>query len=160
MKKPELIFEFYKAGELRDGFKFGKLYVRTTDRYLKFHASSGLSDYQSISNCWQKGKGGIPPCTLVSILNYTVNTQPISMPKKRGIEGNFYQIFPHLNNVKVNDKIYIRGDFGIHQDAGIQGTSGCIGITKGMHWHAFQLAMEQLNQDGIETIPLYVPINY
>lgn len=159
MKIPELTFDFYNL-EMGDSFRFGKLILRAQDKNLKFHATSGLLDFQGIGSCGLSNKGAIPPCKLVSIPTYTVNTKPISMPKKRGIEGNFYQIFPYLNKVEVNGRMTTRGDFGIHQDVGAKGTAGCIGITKGMHWHAYQLVMEGLSQDGFENINLFVPVGY
>ena len=160
MRKPELLFDFYKVGEFSDKFKFGKLYLKTTDKHLKFHATSGLPNHQQLENCGEKGRGGIPPCELVNILAYTVSTAPILMPKLRGVEGNFYQIFPHLNQVKMSHGVYTRRDFGLHQDAGILGTAGCIGITKGMHWKAFQMEMQNLLVQGFENIDLFVPMGY
>ena len=35
MRKTELTFDFYRV-EDSDAFKFGKLYLRTKDKYLKF----------------------------------------------------------------------------------------------------------------------------
>lgn len=160
MRTPELTFDFYKVGEFADSFKFGKLYLRTKDKYLKFHATSGLPMYQNLMNCGEKGRGGIPPCELVNISAYNVDTTPIHMPKKRGVEGNFYRIFPFNNNVRMSDGVYTRGDFGIHADMGQKGTAGCIGITKGMHWKAFQMEMQSLVTQGISSINLFVPMGY
>lgn len=159
MKKPELIFDFYNL-EMGDNFRFGKLILRAPDKNLKFHATSGLFNFQGIGSCGIVGHGAIPPCELVSIPTYTVDTKPILMAGKRGIDGNFYQVFPHLNKVEVNDRISTRGDFGIHQDAGVKGTAGCIGITKGMHWKAFQMEMQHLLVLGFENINLFVPVGY
>lgn len=159
IKAPELLFDFYKVGR-KDTFNFGKLFVRTKSKYLKFHATTGLPGFQDLRDCGTRMKGGIPPCELVSVANYTVSTSPTPMPKLRGVEGNFYQIFPYLNRVRVNDHIYTRGDFGIHQDAGVLGTAGCIGVTKGMHWKAFELTMKELLESGINFVPLFVPMGY
>lgn len=159
MKKTELIFDFYKVND-SDAFKFGKLYLRTKDKYLKFHATSGLPGYQQLSDCWKRGKAGIPPCELVSILTYNVDTTPIHMPKTRGIEGNFYRIYPFNNDVQMSHGVYTRGDFGIHQDVGVKGTAGCIGVTKGMHWKAFQMEMQNLVVQGISSVNLFVPVGY
>lgn len=159
MKTPELIFDFYNLG-MGDEFHFGKLILRAPDKNLRFHATSGLLGFQNLRSCGLMGRGAIPPCELVSIPTYTVNTRPIPMLGKRGIEGNFYQIFPYLNKVDVGDKITTRGDFGIHQDAGVRGTAGCIGITKGMHWKAFQMEMQHLVALGFENANLFVPVGY
>lgn len=160
MKLPELTFDFYKVDDREYNFKYGKLYLRTKDKYLKFHATSGLSGYQRLIDCSKGSHGAIPPCELVNISTYSVSTKPIAMPKLRGIEGNFYQILPYLNKVKMSHGVYTRGDFGIHQDAGILGTAGCIGVTKGMHWRAFQMEMQSLLVQGISSINLFVPMGY
>jgi hypothetical protein len=159
MNKPELIFNFYNL-KMDDSFRFGKLILRAPDKNLRFHATSGLANFQQIGSCGLVGRGAIPPCELVSIPTYTVNTCPIPMAGKRGIEGNFYQIFPHVNKVEVNNRTSARGDFGIHQDAGIKGTAGCIGVTKGMHWKAFQMEMQSLFVQGFKNINLFVPVGY
>jgi len=159
MNKPVLIFEFYNLA-IGDNFRFGKLILRTHDRNLRFHATSGLSNFQGIASCGLVGRGAIPPCEFVSIPTYTVNTSPYPMFGKVGIEGNFYQIFPYVNNVKVHNRTSTRGDFGIHQDEGVKGTAGCIGITKGMHWKAFQMEMQSLVTQGFENINLFVPVGY
>lgn len=159
MRTPELIFDFYRKDEF-EGFRFGKLFLRTPNKHLKFHATSGLLGHQNLFNCGESGQGAIPPSELVNIPCYIVNTSPISMLGKRGIEGNFYQIFPYLNKVEINDGVYTRGDFGIHQDAGIKGTAGCVGLTRGMHWKAFEVEMKILREQGLERINLFVPVGY
>ena len=121
-------------------------------------ASSGLRGYQGVGNCNKKSKGGIPPCSLVGIPNYVVNTVPIHMPATRGILGNFYRIFPF--NVAVNQygKKVARGDFGIHADMPPKGTAGCIGIPPGEHWERFQKLMAEIAANGHESINLFVPM--
>ena len=156
---PELTFDFYQINKF-DGFKFGKLFLRTSEKSLKFHATSGLAGYQELKDCWRRGLAAIPPCELVSILFYRVSTKPIPMPTTRGIKGNFYQIFPYMNKVKTSHGTYERGDFGIHQDEGGLGTAGCIGITKGIHWEAFQVEMQRLLVQGLSTVNLSVSVGY
>lgn len=159
MTKPSLLFDFYEYNRT-EKFRFGRLYLQANKKHLKFQATSGLQNYQKQSDCWQRGKAGIPPCELVSILAYNVETTPIHMPKTRGIEGNFYRIYPFNNYVKMSHGVYTRGDFGIHQDAGTKGTAGCIGITKGMHWKVFQIEMQNLVVQGISSVDLFVPVGY
>lgn len=159
MKKIGLIFDFYN---LKGGgnFRFGKLILATTDKNLRFHATSGLLNFQDISSCGTSNRGAIPPCELVGISEYTVSTNPIFMPEKRGIEGNFYRILPYSNRVQVNDRISARGDFGIHADMGIKGTAGCVGLTRGKHWEVYQREMKFLFDEGIDWLPLFVPVGY
>jgi hypothetical protein len=66
--------------------------------------------------------------------------------------GNFYKINPHL--VKVNGNT--RGDFGIHFDANVPGTAGCLGIPNPKEWLKLQKLMAVYQRAGLETIPLIV----
>lgn len=159
MIKPNLLFDFYEYNRT-EKFRFGRLYLQTDKKHLKFQATSGLQNYQKQSDCWRRGLAGIPPCELVSISTYSVDTSPSPMLKTKGIEGNFYRVYPFSNNVKMSHGVYARGDFGIHQDAGIKGTAGCIGITKGVHWQVFQIEMQALVVQGISSIKLFVPTGY
>lgn len=156
MRTPQLTFDFYNLKQPY-GFRYGKLILRSPEKNLRFQATSGLLNFQDVRDCATRQKGGIPPCRFVRIPHYTVSTQPIAMPKKRGVEGNFYQIFPYLNDVVVNGSSQQRGDFGIHKDAGTEGTAGCVGLVKGMHWNVFESEMKRLLNQGLEYIPLFVP---
>lgn len=156
MTKPILTFDFYNL-ERDDLFHFGKLKIKSSNGNLKFQATSGLANFQDVPTCWMKGRGSIPPCNLISIPFYNVDTTPIHMPKTRGIEGNFYRIFPFSNYVKTSHGVYTRGDFGIHQDVGVKGTAGCIGITKGLHWKLFEIEMQRLKLQGFNSVDLFVP---
>lgn len=159
MIKIGLLFDFYEY-DRTEKFRFGRLYLKTKEKHLIFQATSGLLGHQRIVDCGTRGKGGIPPCEFVGISTYSVSTHSIPMPNKRGIEGNFYQIFPYSNQVKINDGVYTRGDFGIHQDAGVKGTAGCIGITKGVHWKVFEIEMQSLVVQGVSSVELLVPGGY
>jgi hypothetical protein len=157
----ELLFAFYQVGISETvAFRHDKLITKSLSGNMIFLATSGLRSYQSIRSCSRKGRGGIPPCELVGISNYTVATKPLNMPNTRGIMGNFYQIFPYSVEVNQFDKKTTRGDFGIHQDAGVLGTSGCIAICSKVHWEAFEKFMRKVSSSGEETIKLFVPMGY
>ncbi|WP_227873402.1 hypothetical protein [Aphanothece sacrum] len=49
-----------------------------------------------------------------------------------------------------------RGDFGIHFDANIPGTAGCLGIVDNANWQQFQRLMATYQRAGLRTIPLIV----
>jgi hypothetical protein len=107
------------------------------DTYI---ASSGLPGFQNYSDLLTVGKGCIPPNSRVGI-KYTVSSVPYYMPDIKGVEGNFYAIAPSevtIGGVK-------RGDFGIHFDANLPGSAGCIVLRTAVGWQAFELAMKRLS---------------
>lgn len=160
MIKSSLIFDFYSIYLKSDNFRTGTLICASPAGNMKFMATSGLKNYQGIGSCNKKGKGGIPPCELVGIKTYTVATKPIAMPKTKGVEGNFYQIFPFNVLVLQYEKKTARGDFGIHADMNIKGTSGCIGLLPGEHWQKFEELMKKISSAGEELVDLFVPMGY
>ncbi len=68
-----------------------------------------------------------------------VDSDPLILSNP-GIAGKFYKINPHLVKVKGTT----RGDFGIHFDANVPGTAGCIGIEDPQQWAGFQKINEAL----------------
>ena len=111
-------------------------------------ASSGLPGYQEVEKLSFVGRGSIPPF----FLPYQVTTTPINEPNAKGIEGNFYPILPET--VTFND--VERGEFGIHRDANVPGSAGCIVLTTSVGWNAFQQQMAKLADCGCKQIPLLV----
>lgn len=114
--------------------------------------TSGLPNNQGFNSLWSKGRGSIPPQNIAGIDRYTVATTPIYMPGVRGVEGNFYVISPHL--VMVNG--VERGDFGVHFDANVPGSSGCVVLRTDIGWQAFGKDMKALANSGVKEIPLLV----
>ncbi|HAA28895.1 MAG TPA: hypothetical protein DCE56_15920 [Cyanobacteria bacterium UBA8553] len=75
------------------------------------------------------------------------------MLEKKGIEGNFYPIKPFT--VAIDGKN--RGDFGIHKDANVPGSAGCITLSiDGVRWQRFEKQMSAIRRAGINRIPLQV----
>ena len=74
------------------------------------------------------------------------------MPNTKGVEGNFYKINPYLVRT---DKGGERGDFGIHKDANVVGSAGCIVMTED-RFKSFEKRMQELYNQGIKEIPLTV----
>ena len=119
-----------------------------------FIATSGLPRYQTRHNLSTKSRGAIPPSHLVDFKaskHYSVHTRPI-MLASAGIEGNFYKIEPMF--VKIGSQM--RGDFGIHFDANVPGSAGCIVIINQDPWQVFQEEMSALSRQGVSQIPLIV----
>jgi hypothetical protein len=117
-----------------------------------FIARSGLPKFQSESNLITLGKGCIPAQNMVDIENYCVVTKPVKSYNP-GIMGNFYPIIPY--DVLVNGKVK-RGDFGIHFDANVPGSSGCIVIKNNPAWVVFQKIMSDFESDNILQLPLLI----
>ncbi|GAX41538.1 hypothetical protein NIES4075_25110 [Tolypothrix sp. NIES-4075] len=115
-------------------------------------ATSGLPNNQRFDCLSSPGKGSIPANNVIGNDCYLVATTPIYMPSVKGVEGNFYKINPHM--VTVNG--VQRGDFGIHFDANVPGSSGCVVLRTDIGWQAFEKDMKNLLTSGVKEIPLLV----
>lgn len=150
--KPILIFH----NHLRDSSNLleGRLLLISaiTSKVLNvYKATSGLPNYQNPDETDEKSKGSIPE-TIDIGKTYQVDTAPISLPNVKGVEGNFYRILPFTVTVDGVE----RGDFGIHRDANVPGSSGCVVLTTANGWSAFEKDMNDLASGGINQIPLIV----
>lgn len=120
------------------------------DIYIATSGSIGNLDRDDTN---KKGRGAIPATLEVGLKNYWIETKAIPMPHQKGIEGNFYAIKPFT--VSVNG--VQRGDFGVHADANVPGSAGCIVLPpSGNGWKVFQERMSKIAQEGISRIPLQV----
>lgn len=117
--------------------------------------SRGLPSSRSYRT-WEKqsrpGAGPIPRCDRVGLDHYTVSTKPINLKHVRGVEGNFYKINPYL--VKVDG--VQRGDFGIHRDANVPGSAGCVVIRNDHAWADFEKMMSHYQAAGVQEVALIV----
>ena len=125
----------------------GRFEVRKgSRRLLSVVATSGINPHQGPDDWNIRGAGPIPPQK-----NISIDLTPIYLPQ-RGIEGNFYPVKPfNFNNG--------RGDFGVHRDANVPGTAGCIGIISGVDWAETERVFKSLAEDGHKSIPLVVSYN-
>lgn len=125
------------------------LYAGTLEIWI---AASSYSTKQYPESFHARG-GYIPPEYRVpSLNNWTVDTRPIDLTHVLGVGGNFYRILPF--EVKT-DKGGIRSDFGIHLDANVPGSMGCIVMSQD-RFNFFEAAMTGLRNNNISSIPLYV----
>ncbi|MGB5768951.1 MAG: hypothetical protein WBM32_03640 [Crocosphaera sp.] len=111
-----------------------------------FKALSGVGGRED-----QPMRGPLPSQKNVQTTRYMVDSDPLILSNP-GIAGKFYKINPHLVKVKGTT----RGDFGIHFDANVPGTAGCIGIEDPQQWAAFKELMKHYSQSGLTQIPLLV----
>ena len=130
----------------------GKLILVNSNNKIAFSATSGLPGYQSLDCAYIRGKGRIPTCEQVNLKCYRVATKPIHLPSTKGVEGNFYAIIPYMVLVAGNK----RGDFGIHYDANVPGSAGCIAVRQRDHWNLFEKCMKALWDADIIAVDLYV----
>ena len=95
----------------------------------------------------------IPPAYRVpKLTQWTVNTLPEDSSNVTGVGGNFYRISPYQ---VVTDKGGVRSAFGIHRDANVPGSAGCI-VMSDDRFIDFENAMTRVRAQGIKQLPLIV----
>jgi len=114
---------------------------------INYLATSGLPDFQRPTDQWVRGKGPIPQ----GDFGYSIPTKPYPVDT-RGVEGLFFHITP--DPVGSGDRI--RSELGIHYDANVPGTSGCIGLINWEGWQGFCRRMRNIAALGIESVSLKV----
>jgi len=120
---------------------------------IKLQATSGCSGFQ-YSGSWRlKGRGPLPPSKAIEPMTWSVSTQRLWLPHVRGVEGSFYAIAPF--SVRVDEKT-TRGDFGIHFDANVPGSAGCIVLPIQDHWDVFRKWIADLAHQKIQQVTLSV----
>jgi len=112
---------------------------------VDYLATSGLPDWQRPEDQWSRGKGPIPAG------EYEIPSQPYWL-ETRGVEGLFFHITP--DPVGSGDRI--RSELGVHFDANMPGTSGCVGLTDWEQWEGFCKRLRNIAALGVEFIPLKV----
>ena len=112
---------------------------------VDYLATSGLPDYQRPDDQWVRGKGPIPKG------EYEIPTEAYWL-ETRGVEGLFFHITPD----PVGSGSRIRSELGVHYDANVPGTSGCIGLINREGWNGFCRRMRNIAALGIESVPLKV----
>lgn len=115
-------------------------------------ATASTSKKQYAESFHERG-GLIPPEYRVpGLKSWKVHTKPINLSHKEGIQGNFYKIDPHQI---TTDKGGVRSDFGIHKDANVPGSLGCIVLTADRFQH-FEKEMSKLSTQEVNSLPLFV----
>ncbi|WP_293135847.1 hypothetical protein [Microcoleus sp. bin38.metabat.b11b12b14.051] len=112
---------------------------------IRYLATSGCTQWQQPGDEWVRGKGPIPAG------NYEIPTSPYWL-ETRGIEGDFFHITP---DPVVSDK-GVRAELGIHYDANMPGSAGCIVLRNRDGWEKFCDRMKAIAKLGIKELPLTV----
>ena len=132
--------------------KVGNLIYKNNGLTETFAATTGSVGNQ-YRGCQNKiRKGCLPSHISVGIKNYEVSTQRLWLPQVKGIEGSFFPIQPFSVDIRGT----IRGDFGIHFDANVPGSAGCIVLRTQAGWTRFLEIMASLNTRRIKSVPLHV----
>jgi len=113
---------------------------------ITYLATSGLPDYQRPGDQWVRGKGPIPAG------DYQVSTQGYEL-ETRGVEGLFFHITP---DPVIGSDGKVRSELGVHFDANVPGTSGCIGLDTEVGWAGYCRRMKNIASLGIAKLPLKV----
>jgi hypothetical protein len=152
MNTPFLLFhiDLRKSGGIIDGRLLLMEGSKIRERYI---ATSGTPDWQRRGDFDEIAKGPIPRPDIVNLDCYKVLTKADYVPEVVGIEGNFYAILPNAVQVPGGPK---RSHFGIHRDANVPGSAGCVVLPTKIGWEAFQKQMKRLQDEGIEEIDLQI----
>jgi hypothetical protein len=129
----------------------GTLQLLQDDKEVNAYiATSSLRGRQG-DHDWEQRGGVLPPNELLGVGKfYKVATTPLYMPDIKGVQGNFFPITPF----EVETDGATRGDFGIHFDANVPGSLGCVVCPTKMGWRAFQRDMAMLLAQGIKQVDL------
>jgi hypothetical protein len=112
---------------------------------IDYLATSGIPNWQRLEDQWSRAKGPIPQG------EYEIPTNPYWV-ETRGVEGLFFHITP--DPVGSGDRV--RSELGIHYDANVPGTSGCIGLINWEGWNGFCRRMATIASLGVESLSLEV----
>ncbi|XZO03476.1 MAG: tlde1 domain-containing protein [Microcoleus sp.] len=125
---------------------FGNLKLTYPDGHaIDYLATSGCAGWQRPEDQSARARGPIPAG------EYEIPTTPYWLDT-RGIEGWFFHLTP--DPVRING--VLRGEFGIHFDAGGPGSAGCIVLKNLSGWERFCDRLHAIAKLGIKSIPLSV----
>jgi hypothetical protein len=155
-------FQPAKSRELIKGelifLEGGEIKVETLDDLTGlWDVTSGLAGYQEPMSYLIKGRGCIPPTeALTGQRQWSVSTLG-QQNWKKGIEGLIFPIWPETVTLETETNItVIRDHFGVHRDANVPGSSGCIVLTDEEQWLDFCEVMRDLHKKGVLELPLEV----
>lgn len=145
---------FVGHGDRDKGLDQGRLLLEHIDRGHQniWKAASSHRRNQTLGSIHSWG-GMLPPAYRVPLVKQlTVSTIPLDRKSVKGIDGNFYQIFP---SSMTTDKGGKRGDFGVHLDKNHDGSLGCI-VMNQRNFSEYQNTMTRLRAEGVNELPLIV----
>lgn len=114
-------------------------------------ASSSTANRQTYQKQFQR-YGCLPANNVTITRKYHILTVPEDSRHVKGVEGNFYRIYP---NEIITTRKTKRTACGIHKDANEPGSLGCI-VMSDYRFRDFERAIAQLRKYKIGKIPLQV----
>lgn len=128
---------------------YGNLQLLYPDnRAIDYIATSGCADWQQPGDEWQRGKGPIPAG------EYEIPSEPYWVDT-RGVEGDFFHITPD----PVVSEYGIRAELGLHFDANVPGSAGCVVLKNREGWRKFCDRLATIADKGVKFLPLAVKYN-
>ncbi|MEG4855522.1 hypothetical protein QUB10_32165 [Microcoleus sp. B5-D4] len=125
---------------------YGNLQLRYPDKKaIDYVATSGCADYQRPGDEWVRGKGPIPAG------EYEIPTEPYWLDT-RGVEGLFFHITPD----PVVSAHGIRAELGLHFDANVPGSAGCVVVKNREGWRRFCDRIASIANLGVKSLSLTV----
>lgn len=154
-KLPRFVFKMELPVKPSKELRIGSLsFFGITHAKEQWTATSGYPPHQYSGSTNLKGRGPIPGCTFAQVPYYEVLTRGNYQPNTKGIEGTFYPILPL--SVRLKGTSIERSQFGIHFDANVAGSAGCIVLRHQSGWDSFRKLMRELEKEGVIKIPLIV----
>ena len=132
----------------------GKLHIMDGETPIaSYVATSGLARYQEKKHQSWRGIGAMPACEKVGISSYSVLTEPYSGTSNAGTTEVFFRVNKPFRILV--DGIW-RAGFGIHFDASIPDSGGCIVLRDTTEWNSFRAFMADYASKGFPSISLIV----
>ncbi len=125
---------------------YGNLQLIYPDgKAIDYIATSGCADWQRPGDEWRRGKGPLPAG------EYEIPTEAYWLDT-RGIKGLFFHITPD----PVVSENGIRAELGLHFDANVPGSAGCVVLKNREGWRRFCDRLATIADQGLKTLPLTV----
>ncbi|WP_333460414.1 hypothetical protein [Microcoleus sp. F10-B2] len=119
-----------------------------TGEEIEYLATSGCTGWQQPGDEWAIARGPLPRG------NYEIPTTPYWLDT-RGVEGWFFHITPD----PVVGAGGSRSELGVHFDANVPGSAGCLVLRNRSGWERFCDRLAKISKSGIGHIPLTVAYN-
>jgi hypothetical protein len=144
---PKFSLRFVLTPQESNELLTGKLQLFRDGQEINAYTATSSIPGRQYRGSWELKGGLIPPSQ-----PYRVATAPLWMPNIRGVEGSFYAITPF----EIQTPGATRGDFGVHFDANVPGSMGCVVLETQKGWDAFRRDCKMLASQGVAFLPMVV----
>ena len=135
------------------GLDYGRLTLNCLEKgnLAIWTSTCSTASKQTYSKQFQR-YGCLPANNVTKTRKYHILTTPEDSRHVKGVEGSFYRIYP---NVIKTIKGTARSACGIHKDANLPGSLGCI-VMSPDRFRSFEQWMTKLKAKGVNKISLQV----